>query len=77
MSHKYIIIGFYLMVIPLSILIFCDFQLLHNILYTVLHILLTFIYFITFYLVIKLNHDQPMQTEAEIQPIPSAPVMIV
>jgi len=57
--------------------IFSDIVIFQNKLYTILHILLMCIYFITFYLVIKLNQKQPIETEAEIETIPSAPVMIV
>lgn len=79
MTYKYIILGFYLTAIPLSILIFSDFQIVQNKLYTILHILLMCIYFITFYLVIKASKNK--YTEAEIETnlitIPSAPIMIV
>ncbi len=77
MTYKYIFLGFYLMAIPLSILIFSDIVIFQNKLYTILHILLMCIYFITFYLVINLNQTQPIKTQAEIETIPSAPVMIV
>lgn len=80
MTYKRVFLGFYLMAIPLSILIFCDIQILQNKLYTILHILLICIYFITFYLVIKLDRNQPIKTEAEIESnlitIPSAPPII-
>jgi hypothetical protein len=83
MTYKRVFLGFYLMAIPLSILIFCDVQILQNKLYTILHILLICTYFITFYLVIKLNQhqhqNQPIETEAEIESnlitIPSAPII--
>jgi hypothetical protein len=77
MTYKYIFLGFYLMAIPLSILIFSDFIIMQNKLYTILHILLCCIYFTTFYLFVNLRQNKPMQVEAEIETIPSAPVMFV
>jgi hypothetical protein len=64
------------MAVPLSILIFNDFQILQNKLYIILHILLICIYFITFYLVIKLSQYEHVEAELETT-IPSAPIMIV
>lgn len=44
MTYKLVFFGFYLMVVPLSILIFCDVQIVQNKLYIILHILLICIY---------------------------------
>jgi Ca2+/Na+ antiporter len=63
------------MAIPLSILIFSDIVIFQNKLYSTLHILLVCIYFVTLYLFAKLSQQQTMQ--AEIETIPSAPIMLM
>jgi hypothetical protein len=62
-----------LMVIPITILIFCDIAIFKINLYLILHISLATIYFIFFYLFQKINEGELIELPAHNIIAPSAP----
>jgi len=79
---KYILISFYLIFGPLSILIFSDLVITRNKLYLIFHIITCVIYFVAFYLYLillkKINEiNQIDPTDVSINYIPTAPMIDV
>jgi Ca2+/Na+ antiporter len=65
----------YLMVIPISILVFCDVVLVKNNIYLILHIILVIIYLVFFYFFNKYIQRRPIELDNN-SIIPSAPPII-
>ena len=77
MKTKYITFLLYFMAGPISILIFCDFIIFKNNIYLILHIILSIIYFLLFYLFIKYIQNEPIELTSDSIIIPSAPPVIL